>query len=84
MHLATMWLGISGLALMAMLLARHVKGAIMIGEQQQGLQCWRISTLVCQHPDERRFLKPTLCWVNPAGYLASHSCAMYFIHYVQP
>jgi hypothetical protein len=31
MHLATMWLGISGLALMAMLLARHVKGAIMIG-----------------------------------------------------
>jgi xanthine/uracil/vitamin C permease (AzgA family) len=34
MHLATMWLGISGLAFMAMLLSRHVKGAIMIGEQQ--------------------------------------------------
>jgi hypothetical protein len=34
MHMATMWLGISGLAFMAMLLSRHVKGAIMIGEQQ--------------------------------------------------
>jgi hypothetical protein len=32
MHLATMWLGIIGLAFMAMLLSRHVKGAIMIGE----------------------------------------------------
>lgn len=34
MHLATLWLGICGLALMAMLMARHVKGAIMAGELQ--------------------------------------------------
>jgi hypothetical protein len=32
MHLATMWLGICGLALMAMLMLRRVKGAIMVGE----------------------------------------------------
>eukprot|EP00882_Tetradesmus_deserticola_P014537 GHRQ01015460.1.p1 GENE.GHRQ01015460.1~~GHRQ01015460.1.p1 ORF type:complete len:355 (+),score=124.76 GHRQ01015460.1:692-1756(+) len=31
MHLATMWLGICGLALMAMLMTRRVKGAIMVG-----------------------------------------------------
>lgn len=32
MHLATMWLGICGLTIMAMLMARRVKGAIMVGE----------------------------------------------------
>lgn len=31
MHLATMWLGIAGLGLMALLMAKRVKGAIMIG-----------------------------------------------------
>jgi xanthine/uracil/vitamin C permease (AzgA family) len=31
MHLATMWLGICGLAFMVMLTSRHVKGAIMYG-----------------------------------------------------
>lgn len=31
MHLATMWLGISGLAIMVLLMARKVKGAIMVG-----------------------------------------------------
>ncbi|WIA36283.1 hypothetical protein OEZ86_007609 [Tetradesmus obliquus] len=31
MHLATMWLGICGLTIMAMLMARRVKGAIMVG-----------------------------------------------------
>jgi xanthine/uracil/vitamin C permease (AzgA family) len=31
MHLATLWLGICGLALMTMLAARKVKGSIMYG-----------------------------------------------------
>jgi AGZA family xanthine/uracil permease-like MFS transporter len=31
MHLATMWLGIAGITIMAMLMARKVKGAIMFG-----------------------------------------------------
>eukprot|EP00878_Enallax_costatus_P028682 GHUV01031005.1.p1 GENE.GHUV01031005.1~~GHUV01031005.1.p1 ORF type:complete len:100 (-),score=15.55 GHUV01031005.1:527-826(-) len=31
MHLATLWLGIAGITIMAMLMARKVKGAIMMG-----------------------------------------------------
>lgn len=31
LHLVTMWLGIAGLGLMAVLIAKRVKGAIMIG-----------------------------------------------------
>lgn len=31
MHLATLWLGIAGITIMAMLMARKVKGAIMVG-----------------------------------------------------
>jgi hypothetical protein len=39
MHLATMWLGICGLAFMTMLTARRVKGAIMYGASR-GWPCY--------------------------------------------
>jgi xanthine/uracil/vitamin C permease (AzgA family) len=60
MHLATMWLGICGLAIMAMLMARRVKGAIMVGEWHTSLAAADMATAP-QHAACRKVLQKWCC-----------------------